>query len=541
MSAERTDMHRLQELVRLHRLGNGARTVARLLCMSPNTERQYREILQRADLLSGEADKLPELWLLQEAVRAQKPPPAPPPSSLEPFREEITDLHRAGKSPQAIYDTLRLVHPELSRKRSAIKRLCARLKKESHVRPQDVHIRVDTAPGDVAQVDFGYVGMLYDSDSGVLRKAWVFVMVLGFSRKMFARIVFDQTVPTWLRLHVEAFTELGGVPRTIVPDNLKAAVIRAAFGADRDALSIQKSYRELARHFGFVIDPAPPRRPEHKGKVEAGVKYLKRNFLLGSEFADVKQAQTRLVTWLSEVCNQRIHGTTGRRPQELFTDAEQAALLPLPETPFSLVVWHQATVHPDNHFVFKKRPYSAPFSLIGQKVWVRATEHTVAVYHEYQLIDTHERKGKGLRSTKESHLPPHRADYRHRGRDFWEQRAGHLGDDVRRYITAVFDSDPQVSPLRAVQAIVTHLESFPVARAQAAARRALHYGCFTYRGIKDLLRLALDLLPLSAAQSPYPPNSPTEMEAIPSPPHTPTFARPIASLLPPNEDSHDWN
>jgi hypothetical protein len=238
-------------------------------------------------------------------------------------------------------------------------------------------------------------------------------------------------VPTWLRLHIEAFAALGGVPRTVVPDNLKAAVIRAAFGADRDELSIQKSYRELARHFGFVIDPAPPRRHEHKGKVEASVKYLKRNFLLGS-------------------------------------------------------------------------------------------------------------KGKGLRSTKESHLPHVRADYRHRGRDFWEERAGHLGDEVHRYITAVFDSDKQARQLRAVQSIVTHLESFPAARAQAACHRALHYGCFTLRGIKDILRLALDLLPLSSAQSPHPPDSPTGNEGTSSAAPTPTFARPIASLLPTKEDSHDW-
>ena len=88
----------------------------------------------------------------------------------------------------------------------------------------------------------------------------------------------DRTVPTWIELHVRAFHALGGVPKVVVPDNLKAAVIRAAFGADRDEQSIQKSYRELARHYGFVIDPTPPRSPEKKGKVESGVKYLKGNF-----------------------------------------------------------------------------------------------------------------------------------------------------------------------------------------------------------------------------------------------------------------------
>lgn len=539
MSAERTDMHRLQELVRLHRLGHGSRTVARLLAMSPNTERRYREILQRAELLSGDATALPELWLLQEAVRAAMPPCPPSPSSLEPFREAITDLYRAGKSPKAIHDALRLLHPELTQKRSAIKRLCARLKKESPVRPQQVRIRVETDPGDIAQVDFGYVGRLYDSDSGVLRRAWVFVMVLGYSRKMFARIVFDQTVPTWLRLHVEAFASLGGVPRTIVPDNLKAAVVRAAFGANRDSLSIQKSYRELARHFGFVIDPTLPYHPQHKGKVESGVKYLTRSFLVGSTFSDAKEAQSRLCTWLNEVCNQRIHGTTLRRPEELFIEAEKSALLPLPDTPFSLITWQQATVHPDSHFVFKKRPYSAPFSLIGQKLWVRASEHSVEAYHDDKLIATHARKGKGPRSTLDSHLPLVRADYRHRGRDFWEERASRMGADVRAFIAAVFDHDPQVSSLRTVQAIVTHLESFPPARAQAACRRALHYGCFQYRGIKDILRLALDLLPLSSHSS-QPPTGSTPPESS-RPLKTPRYARPIASLLSPQEDSHDWN
>ena len=534
MSAERIDMHRLQELVRLHRLGHDKRTVARLLGMSPNTERDYRQLLQPHGLLQGDPKELPELAQLQSLVRASKPPPAPPPSSLDGFREQIKELLSRGKQPQAIYDELRQKHSELVGKRSALKRLCKRLKKESGIVPQQVHIPVETDPGDVAQVDFGYVGLLYDPERGVPRKAWVFVMVLGYSRKMFARIVFDQTVPTWLQLHMQAFAALGAVPKTLVPDNLKAAVIRAAFGADREALCIQKSYRELARHYGFVIDPTPPRSPQKKGKVESGVKYLKRNFILGSTFADVLDAQQRLGKWLDTVCNQRLHGTTGRRPQELFEQEEKAALLPLPQTPFSLVLWHQATVHPDNHFVFKRRPYSAPFSLIGQKVWVRADEHTVAVYHNDLLVDTHDRKGKGPRSTKSAHLPAEREPYRHRSRDFWEQRAGLLGEPVRSYVAAVFDSDKEVSQLRAVQSIVTHLETFPPQRAQAACRRALHFGCFSYKGIKLILRRALDLEPLPGGTPPaVPPTS--------SPAAAPLFARPIESLIPHKESCHDWN
>lgn len=128
-------------------------------------------------------------------------------------------------------------------------------KKDRGVRAEDVAIPVDTAPGEITQVDFGYVGRLYDASSGQLR-GMAFVMVLGYSGRMAVRICFDQKIETWLRVHVEAFAELGGVPSTVVPDNLKAEVVRAAFGVD-GAASLNRSYRELARHYGIKIDPAP--------------------------------------------------------------------------------------------------------------------------------------------------------------------------------------------------------------------------------------------------------------------------------------------
>ena len=130
-------------------------------------------------------------------------------------------------------------------------------------------IPVETEPGEVAQVDFGEVGRLFDPETQRLRRAWAFVMVLGFSRQMVVRVVFDQKLTTWLRLHVEAFEELGGVVRTVVPDNLKAAVIRAAFGVS-SSTALNRSYRELARHYGFKVDPTPPYAPQKKGKVESG-------------------------------------------------------------------------------------------------------------------------------------------------------------------------------------------------------------------------------------------------------------------------------
>jgi len=229
----RLGMHDLQELVRLHRMGTGCRQVSRLLKISPNTEREYRLALEAAGLLNGSADALPELTELRAAVDAARPSKPPPPqqlSSVGSWTAEVETLLRAGATPTAIYDRHRLEHADFRGSLSAIKRLCLRLKRAEGVAPEDIAIPVETDPGEIAQVDFGDLGKLWDPATGRVRQAYVFVMVLGHSRHQVCRVVFDQKIDTWLQLHVEAFEELGGVPRILVPDNLKAAVIRAAFG-----------------------------------------------------------------------------------------------------------------------------------------------------------------------------------------------------------------------------------------------------------------------------------------------------------------------
>ena len=218
--------------------------------------------------------------------------------------------------------------PEFEGSYAQVKRMARALKKESGPSADDVLIPVITDPGDVVQVDFGYVGKLLDPVSITLRKTWVFVGVLGYSRRMWAKLVFDQRVETWVRLHVEMFEALGGVPHTAVPDNLKAAVIRAAFTAN-DETSINRSYRELTRHYGFKIDPTPPRDPGKRGKVESGVKYLKNSVLKARTGDDFEDVQRELREFVDEVANQRTHGTTGQPPIERFA-AERPRLHPRP-------------------------------------------------------------------------------------------------------------------------------------------------------------------------------------------------------------------
>jgi len=497
MGTRKLTMHRLQDFVRLHRQGRSVREIARTLRMGRNTIARYRRALTEAGLLDGSPADLPDMVTLRQAVDTSpvtRLQPAPQQqSSVARWFEIIDGKHSEGVMPTAIYDFLRLTYgEELGGSLSAIKRRCAALRGAAPVDPNDVAIPIETAPGEEAQVDFGYVGKLYDPDRGVPRKAWVFVMTLCHSRKMAARITFDQKVETWIRIHRECFEDLGGVPRTVIPDNLKAAVIRAAFGV-HDETELHRTYREMARHYGFVVDPTPPRSPEKKGKVESAVRYVKRNYFATLVSEDFRAAAAGLKQWIDHIADQRTHGTTGRRPREVFDAEDRPRLLPLPIDRFELVAWKRAKVHRDCHVVYRGELYSVPWRLVGKEVDLRVCRADLSIYHDDELVRNHRRGRRGQRSTIESHLPDGRAPLRHRSRAHWEQQADEIGPETGRYVRAIFDSDDVLSQLRLVQGVVTHLQTFPKKRANAACARALHYGAFSLRAIKGILRRALDL------------------------------------------------
>jgi len=511
-------MHRLQELVRLHRLGTGAREVARLLGISPNTEREYRLAFGRASLLSGPADDLPALEVLKALLPRVLPHQQT--SSVEGWTAEVERLVKKGCEARAIHDHLHRERPEFNGSYYAVKRLVKRLRLAEGVKAGDVVIPVVTDAGDVAQVDFGYVGLLLDPDNQTLRKAWVFVMVLGHSRHQFARVVFDQRSETWLHLHVLAFAFFGGVPATIVPDNLKAAVVRCAFGLGEDP-GLHRSYVELARFYGFKVDPAPPKDPEKKGKVEAGVKYVSGNFFRPREAGeDITVVNAALTGWVLETAGRRIHGTTGHRPIEVFEAEERPVLIALPPLAWVSVSWRKVLVHRDTHVAFDGRFYSVPWAHLGKEAWVRATADAVDVYVEDSRVALHSRHGKGVWSTVEAHLPAGRSELRNRSRSFWEGRGRDLGEAVLAWVVDVYDAADALSPLRTVQAVLTLLDTYPKERANNACKRALHFGVRDYRGVKDILRKALDLEPLPL---PIPPAA--------SSPEAPRFARPTSQLL----------
>ena len=489
-----TDMHQLQELVRLHRMGRTAVQVAKALNMDRKTERKYRRRIATAGLLAGDAQDLPPMSALKMAVVVRRSgPPRQEVSSVAAYTERIDGYRRAGVGPTAIHGLLVEKYGPDVGSLSAVKRLFARLKRASGPAPSDVAIPVHTAPGQQAQVDFGYVGELRDPETGTLRKAWVFVMALSYSRALYARIVFQQDLATWLSLHRSAFQWFGGVPREVVPDNLKAAVIQAAFKADEMG-ALNRSYRDLARSYGFVIDPTPAYSPEKKGKVESAVKYVK-GFLMPrlGDFTDIDDANQRLETWVRDTANVRQHGTTGRRPQEVLDETECAALMALPTHPIVPAQWREATVGRNAHVTVDKRFYSVPWVHIGTQAWVRVRGEALTVYIDSERVADHRAVGDTPWSTVPAHLPEGRRDLADRDPENWFRRAQAMGCEVEDYARMVMASDEVHYPLRRVQSIVMKLEKLTPERAVSVAKRAARFGATRPDAIARIISEQLDL------------------------------------------------
>jgi transposase len=507
-------MHDLQELVRLHRLRTPVREASTALRMSRNTHKAYSEKLGAAGLLDGAVDDLPSLEVLAAAVPQRLPRQQV--SSAEPWADRVAELVGTGHEPSAIFQRLTTEKPDFAASYDAVKRLCRRLRKGRPVRPDDVAIRVETPAGEVAQIDFGYVGEVVDPTTGAARRAWVFVMVLGYSRHLFARVVFDQSEKTWLDCHVRAFAWFGGAPRTLVPDNLKAAVVRAAFGADDDP-EAQRDYRELARFYGCRIDPTPPRSPEKKGKVESGVHYVCRYLATRRPDADVDEVNADLERWNLDIAAQRVHGTTRRVPMRVFEEEERARLLGLPPTRYEVVTWRRTKVQQDTHVLFERRWYSVPWEHLGKEAWVRATPSQVEVFVEDRKVTAHARTGPGVRSTIPHHLPEHRRELAERSPEVWRERAAAMGPEVAAWVEEQLTGDAAVSALRRVQAAVLFLEDLPSGRADSVCRRARAYGLTRLAELRNVVGRRLDLADLPdevAAPAPGMAGSPQYARAI---------------------------
>lgn len=482
-------MNQIQEIVRRLQLGESERRIAQDLEIARLTVRKYGKLAKQHDYLEP-GSALPSEAELQDMLGANIQT-ARQVSSVEPYRKQVEEWRKQGVEMTAIWQRLQENYG-FKGAYGAIRRFVHRIEPKQ----MEVVVRVHSEPGEDLQVDFGYVGMLFDPISGRLRRAYVFVATLCYSRHQYAELVFDQKVSTWIGLHKRTFEFFNGVPKRVIPDNLKAAVSEALV---HDPV-LGEAYRQLALHYGFLVSPTIPHTPEHKGKVENGVHYVQRNFMAGQEFADIDLANQHLREWILHTAGLRKHGTTGEAPLYLFNTFERAALLPLPEQPFQLLEIRTVKVHPDCHVVIAGSFYSVPFRYVGQKLTAHVSEKMVQIFAGTQLVSSHERATRsGQWHTHLNDYPPAKAAYLIRTPAFCRELAAQIGPSTQQVIDHLL-ADRPLDRLRTAQAILHLEESVGPKRLEAACARASYFGVLNYREIKKILNAAMDREPLPAPQ-----------------------------------------
>jgi transposase len=267
-------------------------------------------------------------------------------------------------------------------------------------------VRFETPPGEQAQVDLARFEVEFSNEPGVMRIVWLFSMVLGYSRLIWARFVVHQDLQSVLRCHIAALEAIGGAPREILYDRMKTAVI----GEDPDGLVIyNRALLDLARHYGFQPRACRPYRPKTKGKVERPFRYIREDFFLGASFRDLDDLNVQLRRWLDTVANPRVHATTQRVVNELFAE-ERTALRPLPLAPYRTVLKLERRLSHEGMVSVSGNLYSVPDTTRRRVLDVHVCADEILIFEGSALVATHVplegRDQKRLDPAHRKALPP---------------------------------------------------------------------------------------------------------------------------------------
>jgi transposase len=492
-------MAELQDVVHRLRLGHGVREINRTTGVHRSIIRALVGISTTQGWLDPERE-LPSEEQIQAVRRGERTEELLS-HRLEALHEDIARWIKDGYTSTVIHE---LICERIPCSAATVRRYLLRRF------PEEVRtvMRRPTEPGKVMEVDFGYLGVTYDPESGRRRKTWLFSGRLRHSRLAWRERVFDQKEQTFFVCHMNAFEYFGGVLERVTPDNLKAAVVEASF---TDPV-INRAYRTLAEHYGFLIDPCLPGKPEHKGGVESDIKYVKRNFWplfrerqhqKGRDVPYADELEEELERWTTEVSEPRIIKGVGRSPREIFETEEASALKPLPAQRWDPVSWGTPKVGADWRVQFERGFYTVPYAYIGEQVLVYGDSKTVRVWAGTAEIALHARVDRpwGV-SSKPEHAPPHKQEWLSTTRDGLLQRAWALGEAVGTLAQTIF-SDRAVDGMRPARALLSLAHRYSAERLEAACARAIAFGTPSYRSVKEILSKALDKSPEAREYRPF--------------------------------------
>lgn len=346
----------------------------------------------------------------------------------------------------------------------------------------------ETEPGEVAEVDFGRLGYLFDTVLNRMRALYALVVTLVFSRHQYVYITRKQDLPALIGGIEDAWSFFGGVTRRLIVDNLKAAVVKSS----RYEPIFNRTFLEYSQYQGFIIDPAVARHPQGKATVERQVPYVRENFFKGEQFIDCDHVQREALRWCMDVAGMRIHGTTRKRPRIVFEEQEKVLLLPAREERFDVPKWGSATVHPDHHIRFGNALYSLPTEYIGKKVEIRLDSKLMRIYHQGAVIKTHPVMPEGRRSTDYNDYPKHKAAYAMRSCDYYIDKGKEVGANCGAFMEQLLSGDFPWSKLRQAQKLIRLSERYGTDRVEKACSRALSFSLIDVCRLERIIKQALD-------------------------------------------------
>ena len=463
--ANQLSMAKVNSIETLHHSGHSNREIARLLGIDRGSVAKYLKRLQNPPNAPTGSDG--------------KSPHSPgPPSSCEQFRETILAKLELGLSAKRIYQDLKAEHA-FSGSYWSVRRFVAKLQEKTELPVR----RLETPPGEEAQVDFGTGAPIIDHE-GKRRRPWLFRIVLSYSRKAYSEVVWRQTTDNFLMALENAFHYFGGVPKRLVIDNLKAAVSKA----DWYDPEIHPKLQSFASHYGTVILPTKPYTPQHKGKVESGVKYAQDNALKGHKFPSLTDQNDHLLDWEASVADTRIHGTTKEQVRKRFAEAESDALLPLPRDRFPSFQEARRTVNRDGYAEVAKAYYSAPPEYVGRRVWARWDARTVRLFNNrWQQLIVHARAEPGRFRTASQHIPKEKVSAVERGTDALLRQIAAIGPHTQKWAEATTQVRG-VEAVRVLMGLKALAGKHETSVLEQACETALAYGAHRLRTIRQLIK-----------------------------------------------------
>jgi transposase len=460
------------------------RTIAQLLNCAPNTIKKYRKNASEQSLNWQKVNELNDEQVKKLLV-----------SSANSIRKRQPDWHYIHSQMKMAKVTLMLLWEEycLDNSDNAYCYSSFSHYYRKHVSTLDLSMRQVHRAGEVVFVDYAGTRIPYYSTDGTKYHAEIFVGVLGASKYTFAVASASQKMPDWIEAHNQMYRFFGGVPKLTVPDNLKSAVITP--GAEP---KLNRSYREMAAHYGTVIVPARVARPKDKSHGEIGVQIVTRWItaaLRHQKFFSLKEINDEISTRIIKLNDKPFKKLPGCR-REIFEQLDKPLLAPVPEANYEPTAQWAAEqkVRSDYHVVVDHHYYSVPHYLVGSTVEARITHTIVEIFSSGQRVVSHIRSlEKGGTTTLTEHQPIAHRKYAEQTPDYFQEWAQGIGEATVQFVDYQLNKNPHFLPGIRICTGLKKLESlYGAARLELACARSARIGSQTLKSVKSILKRKLD-------------------------------------------------